>query len=110
MVHLVCAGKCTRYGQLVGSGWVLIILGVHLEISFELLAPRKKIQIELAKIQLVHRLVLLWEGREIPRLHAPLAKDDACHIFHFGGLLVLLERGEVELPFLFMLLMVVLAL
>mmetsp|Transcript_23262 Transcript_23262/g.78156 ORF Transcript_23262/g.78156 Transcript_23262/m.78156 type:complete len:417 (-) Transcript_23262:9-1259(-) len=69
-------------------------------VSLQLGPARKVAEVVLAEVERVAARVLLGEGREVPGLHLELADCDAGDVLDLGRLLVLLERGRVELPLL----------
>ena len=85
-------------------------LALGRQVPLELLAPREKVEVKLADVERVGAVVLLAKRREVPRLHTPAAHHDAVDVLHLGRLLVLLERRQVELALLLVLLRLVLAL
>jgi hypothetical protein len=79
---------------------------LRLEVAVELVTAGEEVEVELGDVKHVRPVVLLPERREVPRLHLPLPHDDLVDVLDLRRLLVLLERREVELALLLVLLVV----
>mmetsp|Transcript_158 Transcript_158/g.437 ORF Transcript_158/g.437 Transcript_158/m.437 type:complete len:335 (+) Transcript_158:66-1070(+) len=64
-------------------------------VALQLALPGKVVEVVLAPVERVAVGVLLWEGREVPRVHLVLADGDTRDVLHLCRLLVLLERDGV---------------